>query len=145
MDDVSIGGSGFPKPDTAEVATREMKETGGVNLSRAVDLSKFKTPKVEDESLYQHQWILMARYSVDEDEVRVLAETVQAKIDSDEEATPTPITVNYSPEQLLGMDGPGCAKCGVIWFAPEVGYGNLCRVSDAEVEAQRRQQQTDDG
>ena len=136
MNEVGIGGAGFPKPDTPEVAVRQLAETGGVDLSRAVDLGRLKKPA---ENL--HRWMLVVKFAMAEEDVNDLHQTltdVRRQVENGEmtetEIAENPVNINYDPSAPASIDGPGCAKCGVIWYSPE-GAGAGCRVTDAEYEA----------
>ena len=128
MTDVSIGGDGFPKPITPETEIRRIKNTGGIDLTRGIDLSAKKDPEK-----HGHRWVLVAHYSVDEDQMKTLAQAASHSETLDEGEDPTPVEVGYGPETMMGMNGPGCMKCGVIWVAPGIGYGYPCPVSDDDI------------
>jgi len=127
-----IGGAGFPHPETPEVVDRRVRSAGGVDLSRGIDLSV-----VRDKRLHQHRWILVGNYIVDEKGMAVLAETVlaaEARRAADPDAPIEQMQIPYGPDTMVGMEGPGCAKCGIVWHDKVKGYGKLCDVSDKDYD-----------
>lgn len=129
---MTIGGPGFPQPETPETAARKRLAGGGVDLSAGKDLTHLISPEK-----FQHRWILIGNYLVDPKgmaELQKAVEAAEAAARAGEQ--PGGVQIPYGPETLIGMDGPGCAKCGIAWQTEGKGYGHPCPVSDDQYDPQ---------
>lgn len=105
-----------------------------IDLRRGVDLNV-----IANKQKHQHRFILVANFFVD---TKVLASMAEAKLayqaaraKAEEagidpgEVTQPDVQLPMTKDTLLGVDGPGCLKCGIHWES-EDGWGALCPVSD---------------
>lgn len=122
-----LGGPGFPRPDIP-LGTPDLP----AGMARGVDLAK-----IRDKHKHQHRWILVANFTVAD---KFMAQCAQAR-DKMKTARargedPTEVEapgVQLDQADLISIDGPGCAKCGLHW-EHEKGYGQLCEMSDDDFD-----------
>jgi hypothetical protein len=102
-------------------------------MARGVNLEALR-----DKKKFQHRWVVVGNFVVNEKDVAKLAEArLAAEAQRDRGEIPDPINVqlDLGTDKLIGVDGPGCPKCGLHWSAPD-GWGKLCRVSDDQMPGQ---------
>ena len=101
------------------------------SMARGVDLSV-----VRNKAKHQHRWIGVAKFTITDALVAEAAETLlREKNAALAEGRPmgnVTFPMQMGPDNLIGLDGPGCLKCGLHWLA-EGGYGQLCGVSDDQL------------
>ncbi len=123
----SIGGAGWPAPPLPPGHKPGMDMGAKVNMSRGVDLQAIK-----DRHLYRHRWVMVANFVIEDKTVAKMAEVKLAADNArarGEDPDQPQIALNMSPDNMIGVDGPGCVKCGVAWNGID-GHGKLCSVSD---------------
>lgn len=88
---------------------------------------------------HRHRWIMVANYTVTDKLLATMAEgrlAAQYAHDQGKDYEGESIQIPMGQDQLIGVDGPGCQKCGAHWQQPLDeqtgfgGWGTPCPVSD---------------
>jgi hypothetical protein len=106
-------------------------------MARGVDLAM-----VRDRRLHQHHWVTLARYAIDDEQAKFVMEQIdrangaaaRAAAAGEPPSGDIRIDIPLAPSHQMGLEGPGCMKCGVHIANPVEGYGKLCKVADPRPE-----------
>lgn len=104
------------------------------SMARGVDLNI-----IRDKRKHQHRYCALGRFLLMDDQMVAVHAQVDAanalyaaQKASGGEVAPVPIDVPLDGDKMVGIDGPGCMKCGSHSTDPVKGYGKLCEKSDDE-------------